>query len=166
MTKHFFDLIVNGKLIARGVSFMTAVRALSAQFPDATRDDGKPLMTGIDRKRVNAYKGRAAHFSLASGDYAMIIAHVASLPSDFTKLSETLANSVDHVVYGYCADNDPELLSWCVEPATMCLACLMVGDYVGAIRFLDWSDSYHGTNIEAVLDKLSYTQRALDPLVA
>ena len=69
---HPANLVVDGKVVARNVSFMAAARALSTMFPDATREDGKPLMTGIDRKRIQFYNREKLITFKITGHFAVI----------------------------------------------------------------------------------------------
>lgn len=75
---HRATLMINGSIPdgGAGLSFMACVRMVQELYPDAKRADGKPLMTGIDRKRANFYKRWYVSFRLDTGDFVVICRYV------------------------------------------------------------------------------------------
>lgn len=88
--KHPATLIVNGRIVLQGASFMACANQLAAMYPDATlapqryseSDKNSPLLTGIDRKRLSFYQGASITFKMripgqVAMAFAMIVRYVS-----------------------------------------------------------------------------------------
>lgn len=82
---HPATLIINGRVVLQGASFMDCAKQLASQYPNATLaplrydqpDKNSPLMTGIDRKRANFYLGARISFKMRiPGQTAMVFAMI------------------------------------------------------------------------------------------
>lgn len=130
---HPANLVVDGKVIARNVSFMAAARALSTIFPDATREDGKPLMTGIDRKRIQFYKREKLITFEINGHFAIISPAQELCGPGFGDLDTIIAAVPDFEAYD-CDASIAQLLTYAMAVAL----CGNGGLYFYKAIFLDY----------------------------